>query len=170
MAAGEYVSVSSQRAVELADLERERRELAESPEGERSELVGAYEAKGLSTELAARVADALVAKEDPLRVHAREELGLDPDRLARPVQAAGVSALSFAAGAALPLAVITLMPPGLRTSATVATALAILALLGGWSARLGGAPVRRAIVRVVAGGALAMGLTAVLGGVFAVAP
>ena len=114
MAAGEYVSVSSQRDVELADLARERRELAETPELERKELVGIYLKKGLSAELASQVADAMLASEDPLRVHAREELKLDPDDLARPLQAAVVSVISFALGAALPLAVITLAPANIR--------------------------------------------------------
>jgi VIT1/CCC1 family predicted Fe2+/Mn2+ transporter len=169
MAAGEYVSVSSQRDVELADLARERRELAESPAAERSELIGLYEAKGLTSDLAAQVAEALVATTDPLRVHAREELRLDPDDLARPIQAAVVSACSFAVGAALPLATITLVPASVRAAATLGVALVTLALLGGLSARLGRAPVARAVVRVVIGGALAMGLTYGLGAVFGAA-
>ena len=170
MAAGEYVSVSSQRDIELGDLARERRELAETPAAERHELIGLYEAKGLPAELAAQVADALVAHEDPLRVHAREELRLDPDDLARPLQAAVVSALSFAVGAALPLAVFLLVPAAVRVLATLGGALVALALLGGWSARLGRAPVGRALGRVVLGGALAMGLTYGLGAAFGAAP
>jgi VIT1/CCC1 family predicted Fe2+/Mn2+ transporter len=163
MAAGEYVSVSSQRDVELADLAKEKRELAETPELERKELVGIYVKKGLSTELATQVADAMMASEDALRVHAREELKLDPDDLARPLQAAVVSAISFALGAALPLAVITLSPAHVRGPLTLAAALATLTALGAWSARLGGAPVLRAAFRVVIGGAAAMGLTYALG-------
>ena len=169
MAAGEFVSVSSQRDVELADLARERRELADSPAAERAELIAIYEAKGLAPELAAQVADGLVAAADPLRVHAREELRLDPDDLARPGQAALVSALSFAVGAALPLAVITLAPPPYRAAGTLLAALLALAILGAWSARLGGAPLGRALARVVLGGALAMGLTYGIGAVFHVA-
>ena len=156
MAAGEYVSVSSQLDVEVTDLARERRELLESPAAERRELIEIYEAKGLAPELAEQVADALVLGEDPLRVHAREELRLDPDDLARPLQAAVVSALSFAIGALLPLLVILLTPIAVRVAATLIAALVALALLGGVSARLGRAPVGRALVRVVIGGALAM--------------
>jgi VIT1/CCC1 family predicted Fe2+/Mn2+ transporter len=166
MAAGEYVSVSSQLDVEVTDLARERRELLESPAAERRELIEIYEAKGLAPELAEQVADALVLAEDPLRVHAREELRLDPDDLARPLQAAVVSALSFAIGALLPLLVILLTPIAVRVAATLIAALVALALLGGVSARLGRAPVGRALVRVVIGGALAMGLTYGLGALF----
>ena len=166
MAAGEYVSVSSQLDVEVTDLARERRELLESPAAERRELIEIYEAKGLAPELAEQVADALVLGEDPLRVHAREELRLDPDDLARPLQAAVVSALSFALGALLPLLVILLTPIAVRVAATLIAALVALALLGGVSARLGRAPVGRALVRVVIGGALAMGLTYGLGALF----
>jgi len=163
MAAGEYVSVSSQRDVEIADLARERRELTETPELERKELVAIYLKKGLPAELASQVADAMLASEDPLRVHAREELKLDPDDLARPLQAAVVSAISFALGAALPLAVIALAPAHVRGPLTLAAALSALTALGAWSARLGGAPVWRASLRVVVGGAGAMGLTYALG-------
>jgi VIT1/CCC1 family predicted Fe2+/Mn2+ transporter len=170
MAAGEYVSVSSQRDVELTDLARERRELAESPEAERRELIGLNVAKGLPAALAEQVADAMTAASDPWRVHAREELGLDPDDLARPVQAALVSALSFAIGAALPLAMIVLAPMTMRVWVTLAVAIVALALLGGLSARLGRAPVARAVGRVTIGGALAMGLTYALGAAFGAAP
>ncbi len=166
MAAGEYVSVSSQRDVEVNDLARERRELAESPVAERRELIEIYQAKGLSAALAEQVADALVVGEDPLRVHAREELNLDPDELARPLQAAVVSAIAFALGAALPLAVISWTPVAVRVPATLVAALVTLAILGGASARLGRAPLGRALVRVVVGGALAMGLTYGLGALF----
>lgn len=166
MAAGEYVSVSSQRDVEQADLAIERRELAESPEAERDELERIYQAKGLPQPLARQVADALTASGDPLAVHAREELKLDPEDLARPVQAAVVSALSFAAGAALPLGLIMLAPPSLRIPLTLVAALLALASLGMLSARLGRAPIVRALVRVVIGGVLAMGLTYGLGALF----
>ncbi len=163
MAAGEYVSVSSQRDVELADLAKERAELAASPGNEHAELVGIYVAKGLSPALAEDVACALEAAEGPLRVHAREELRLDPDELARPLRAAVVSALSFAVGGSLPFAVMVLSSASFEVPFTLAGALAALALLGAWSARLGGASVARAIARVVVGGALAMGLTYVIG-------
>ena len=163
MAAGEYVSVSSQRDVELADLARERKELSDSPEGERAELISIYVRKGLSPALAAEVADGLVTHTDPLRVHAHEELRIDIDALSQPIQAAVVSALSFAVGAALPLAAITLLPSGARALGTLSAALGMLVLLGGWSARLGGAPVGRAVLRVFLGGVLAMGLTYGLG-------
>ncbi|MCC6877608.1 MAG: VIT1/CCC1 transporter family protein, partial [Sandaracinaceae bacterium] len=158
--------VSSQRDVEQADLAIERRELAESPEAERDELERIYQAKGLPQPLARQVADALTASGDPLAVHAREELKLDPEDLARPVQAAVVSALSFAAGAALPLGLIMLTPLSLRIPLTLAAALLALASLGTLSARLGGAPILRALVRVVIGGVLAMGLTYGLGALF----
>ena len=169
MAAGEYVSVSSQRDVELADLARERRELAESPAAEGRELIGLYGAKGLTRDLAAQVAGALVAATGPLRVPAREGVRPAPHHLARPMQAAVASACSFAVGAALPLATISLVPASVRAAATLGVALVTLALLGGLSARLGRAPVARAVVRVVIGGALAMGLTYGLGAVFGAA-
>jgi vacuolar iron transporter family protein len=165
MAAGEYVSVSSQRDVELADLAREKKELADFPLSERAELIGIYVDKGLAPPLAEQVADALVAKTDALRVHAKEELSIDVDALARPAQAALVSAISFAIGAALPLLAITLLPPSARALGTLSAALVTLSLLGGWSARLGGAPISRAIARVVLGGVLAMGLTYALGAI-----
>lgn len=170
MAAGEYVSVSSQRDVELADLARERAELVAAPEAEQEELVQIYVKKGLSRALATQVAAELVRAEEPLRVHAREELRLDPDELAAPVQAAVVSALSFAIGAALPLATISLSPAALRVFLTLGSALAALAALGAWSARLGGAPLGRAVARVLAGGGLAMGLTYALGALFGAGP
>jgi VIT1/CCC1 family predicted Fe2+/Mn2+ transporter len=166
MAAGEYVSVSSQRDVERADLAKETKELATQPEAELRELTRIYMQKGLDEPLATEVATALSAGGRALAVHAREELGIDPEALARPVQAAVVSALSFAAGAALPLAAIALSPDALRIAITVGAALVTLAVLGGWSARLGGAPAGRALVRVVVGGALAMGLTMALGALF----
>ena len=166
MAAGEYVSVSSQRDVELADLAKERKELKETPVAERNELIGIYVGKGLSRELATRVADAMMNAEDHLRVHAREELNLDPDDLARPTQAAVVSAISFALGAALPLLTITFAPETIRAPLTLGGALVALGALGAWSARLGGAPIPRAIARVVIGGAAAMGITYALGTLF----
>ncbi|MFO0681688.1 MAG: VIT family protein [Sandaracinus sp.] len=170
MAAGEYVSVSSQRDVEQADLEIERRELASEPEAELKELTGFYVQKGLDEPLAREVAVALTAKGDPLRIHAREELGIDPDDLARPVQAALTSAVAFSLGAALPLGAIALTPLALRIPITLGAALVTLGVLGGWSARLGGAPVGRAVLRVVAGGALAMAITTGIGALVGVAP
>lgn len=166
MAAGEYVSVSSQRDLELEDLATERRELADDPDGERSELARMYVARGLSEELARRVAEALTSAGDPLAVHAREELRLDAGALARPTQAALVSAASFACGASLPLVIIVLSPLRLRAALTVGAALAALAALGALSGRLGRVPAGRALVRVVVGGLLAMGLTYGLGRLF----
>ena len=166
MAAGEYVSVSSQRDVERADLEVEQRELRTTPASEHNELVGIYVAKGLSRPLAEQVADELSRHGDLLAVHAREELGIDPQALAKPVQAALVSALSFAVGAGLPLAAIALAPNTVRIAVTLAAALVALGVLGRWSARLGRAPVLRAVVRVLIGGALAMGITMGIGSLF----
>jgi VIT1/CCC1 family predicted Fe2+/Mn2+ transporter len=166
MAAGEYVSVSSQRDVEQADLARERQELREQPAHELEELTQIYANMGLTRALAEEVAVALTTHGDPLRVHAREELGLDPDDLAQPVRAAIVSALSFALGAALPLLVMALAPTPLRTGLTMGAALATLGALGATSAWLGGAGVPRAVARVLLGGAAAMGLTAALGAWF----
>lgn len=168
MAAGEFVSVSSQRDVETADLARERAELADEPARELEELTGIYAEKGLSPELAHDVAAALTAK-DALAVHAREELAIDLENLARPLQAAWSSAVSFALGAALPLAAMTLAPTAAQVGVTLAAATSALAILGGWSARLGGAPVGRAVARVVAGGLAAMGLTMGIGKLFGVA-
>lgn len=168
MAAGEYVSVSSQRDVEQADLAKEKKELASMPEHELAELTRIYVQKGLGEELAREVATELM-KGDALAVHAREELNIDLDELARPVQAAVVSALSFAIGAGLPLAAIAFSPVDLRIGITLGGALLALAALGGWSARLGGAPVARAIGRVLVGGALAMGITSLLGALFGAA-
>lgn len=168
MAAGEFVSVSSQKDVEEADLAREKKELAEVPERELEELTGIYVAKGLPDALAREVAAALTAK-DALAVHAREELALDLDALARPWNAAWSSALSFAVGAALPLAAMLLSPGAAKVPVTLVVATLALGALGGWSAKLGGAPVGRAVLRVVVGGLLAMGLTMALGALFGAA-
>jgi vacuolar iron transporter family protein len=162
MAAGEYVSVSSQRDTERADIARERRELATDPDFEQAELTEIYLRRGLDRALAATVAEQLMAT-DPLGSHLHDELGLQPDSLARPLQAAVVSAVSFAAGAALPLALIVLAPIEVRVPVTALAALVLLALLGAVGARLGGAPAGRAALRVTVGGALAMGLTALIG-------
>ena len=162
MAAGEYVSVSSQRDSEQADLRLEARELNRDPDGELRELAAIYEARGLSAALAREVAVSL-SRTGALQAHARDELGLDEQRLARPLQAAWTSAVSFAAGAVLPLLAITTMPTSVRATAAVVVTLLALALLGDIGARLGGAPQRRARIRVVAWGAVAMATTALIG-------
>jgi vacuolar iron transporter family protein len=162
MAAGEYVSVSSQRDAEQADIARERRELAADPDLEQAELTEVYVRRGLGRELAATVAERLMAV-DPLGSHVRDELGLQPGRLARPLEAAVVSAVSFAVGAAVPLVLIVLAPVGVRIQVTALGVLALLALLGSVGARLGGARAGRAALRVTLGGGLAMGLTALIG-------
>jgi vacuolar iron transporter family protein len=161
MAAGEYVSVSSQRDTERADLNQERGELREHPEGEKQELAAIYVGRGLSTELAAKVAEALTAS-DALGAHARDELGLAAI-LARPVQAAIYSALSFTAGALLPIGACVLVPNGARTLAVIMSALFALVALGIAGARAGGAPALRAAIRVSVGGGLAMAVTAGVG-------
>ena len=138
MAAGEYVSVSSQRDAEKADIGRERQELAADPAVEQAELTDIYVRRGLDQPLAATVAERLMAV-DPLGSHVRDELGLQPGGLARPLQAAVVSAVSFAVGAALPLALIVLAPTGVQMPVTALAALGLLALLGAVGARLGGA-------------------------------
>ena len=162
MAAGEYVSVSSQRDTEEADLRLESRELAEDPQGELAELAGIYEGRGLPPDLATEVATALTAN-DALAAHARDELGLPEDRRARPLQAAGASALSFAVGAVLPLLAIGLFGSSVRIVACVVVTIIALAGLGGLGARLGGAPEIPAVVRVVFWGAVAMAATAAIG-------
>jgi vacuolar iron transporter family protein len=162
MAAGEYVSVSSQRDAERADIRLEERELRRDPEGELRELAGVYEARGLPPALASEVALSL-SRRGALAAHIRDELGLDAKRLARPFQAAWASALSFATGAALPLLAVTATPASARAGVTVIVALLALGLLGDLGARLGGAPRRRATVRVVAWGAAAMAITAGIG-------
>jgi VIT1/CCC1 family predicted Fe2+/Mn2+ transporter len=155
MAAGEYVSVSSQRDTELADLERERSELATSPDTERDELAAIYRERGLSAALADRVADEL-SQLDRLQIHARDELGFDIEALANPVQASLVSALSFITGAILPLLVVLLTAAAIRVPTTMAVTLIGLVALGSLGARLGGAPQRRAAIRVFIGGTLAL--------------
>jgi vacuolar iron transporter family protein len=162
MAAGEYVSVSSQRDAERADIRLEERELRRDPQGELRELAGLYEQRGLPPALASEVALSL-SRRGALEAHIRDELGLDTGRLARPFQAAWTSALSFAAGAALPLLAVAATPARARVAATVVVALMALGLLGDLGARLGGAPRRRATVRVLAWGAAAMAITAGIG-------
>ncbi|MFJ1938212.1 VIT family protein [Kitasatospora sp. NPDC088160] len=158
MAVGEYVSVSSQRDSERAALLVEQGELAEAPEAELDELTGLYEAKGLPPALARDVAEQLTER-DPLAAHADAELKLDPDALTSAWQAAGASFVSFTAGSLLPLLVILLLPVSSRVPVTAAAVLAALWATGAVSARLGGAPPGRAILRNVLGGGLAMAVT-----------
>jgi VIT1/CCC1 family predicted Fe2+/Mn2+ transporter len=164
MAAGEYVSVSSQRDVERADIALEQRELETFPEDELAELAGIYRARGLSERLSWDVARELSAG-DRLAVHTRDELGFELDDLARPRQAALASAISFASGAVLPLVAIALAPASVRVVVTILVTLVALAALGITGARLGGAPKTPAVVRVVFWGALAMGVTMAIGAV-----
>ena len=162
MAAGEYVSVSSQADTEAADTARERRELRADPSLEHRELAGIYEARGLSPTLADEVATQLMAH-DALGAHLRDELGLTEATAARPLQAALASAATFSVGALLPVAVAAFAPPAWVARLVPATALVLLAVLGGVAARVGGAPVGRGAWRVAIWGALAMGLAAVVG-------
>ncbi|MGE5199431.1 MAG: VIT family protein [Rhodospirillaceae bacterium] len=165
MAAGEYVSVSSQADTEDADLARERQELATSPESERAELERIYVSRGLSPELAAQVAGELMAH-DALGAHARDELGMSESTRARPIQAALASAAAFAVGAALPLALAALWPPDSLSLAVGVSSLILLALLGGTAARLGGAPLAAGAARVAFWGVVAMACTALVGRMF----
>ena len=162
MAAGEYVSVSSQADTENADLERERRELAEQPEAEMDELTQIYVERGVEPALARQVAQQMMAK-DAFTAHARDELGLSEQVAARPVQAALTSAVTFAVGAALPLAIAILAPPTWTASAVSGGSLVGLAVLGALGARAGGAPVLRPTARVTFWGAFAMAATAGIG-------
>ncbi|MDA5285498.1 VIT1/CCC1 transporter family protein [Streptomyces sp. NPDC054904] len=158
MAAGEYVSVSSQRDSERAALDVERRELAQQPQAELDELTHLLADRGLSRELA-REAAVQLTERDALRAHARVELGIEPDELANPWHAAVASLIAFTVGAMLPLLAIVLPGASARVPVTVAAVLAALTLCGVVSARLGGAPVLRAVLRNVTGGALAMAVT-----------
>jgi vacuolar iron transporter family protein len=162
MAAGEYVSVSSQRDAEQADIRLEEHELAIDPSGELRELTAIYERRGLPNELAAQVAGTL-SQRGALAAHIRDELGLDEQRRARPLQAAWASALSFSVGAALPLAAAAAAPASVRGGVIVVVTLLALAVLGDLGARLGGAPRGRATIRVVVWGAIAMAVTAGIG-------
>jgi VIT1/CCC1 family predicted Fe2+/Mn2+ transporter len=168
MAAGEYVSVSSQADTERADLARERKELDASPEHEHAELASIYVERGLDAELASKVATQLM-QHDALGAHARDELGISETLAARPVQAAFASAGTFAVGAALPLLIVVLFPMSTVMWAVSGSSLLFLALLGSLSARTGGAPVISAALRVTFWGALAMALTAGVGALFGVA-
>ncbi|MGF1645568.1 MAG: VIT family protein [Kineosporiaceae bacterium] len=162
MAGGEYVSVSTQRDAERALLDKERRELAEMPEAELDELAEIYRAKGISPGLARRVAEELTAH-DGLGAHAEAELGIDPDALTSPWQAAGASFVAFVLGAALPLVAITVPAAPWRLAACVLAVVVALALTGVVSARLGGAGVPRAVARNVGLGTLAMTVTYAVG-------
>ncbi len=162
MALGEYVSVSTQRDTEMALLAKERKELAEEPEAEFDELVGLYQAKGLSSETARAVAEELTER-DAFSAHIDIELGIDPDGLTNPWHAAISSAVSFTVGALLPLLAILLSPLSARIPITFVAVLLALGITGWISARLGGADPVRATQRVVIGGALAMAATYAIG-------
>jgi VIT1/CCC1 family predicted Fe2+/Mn2+ transporter len=165
MAAGEYVSVSSQSDTEQADLARERRELSENIGFEREELVDIYVKRGLDRGLARQVADQLMTK-DALMAHARDELGISEITTARPVQAALTSAVTFAVGAAMPLFMVVVSPASALVPVVSIASLAFLALLGAIGAKAGGANILRATARVTFWGALAMALTAGIGALF----
>jgi VIT1/CCC1 family predicted Fe2+/Mn2+ transporter len=167
MAAGEYVSVSSQTDAENADLAREKRELAETPEAELEELTQIYVDRGLDRELAERVAVQLTER-DALGTHARDELGISETVAALPVQAALVSALTFASGAVVPVLVALATPSDKTSVAVAASTIVALAILGGLGASAGGAGVIRGAARVTLWGALAMGVTAAVGTIFGV--
>jgi VIT1/CCC1 family predicted Fe2+/Mn2+ transporter len=162
MAAGEYVSVSSQSDTEQADLARERAELASQPDFEREELAQIYVKRGLEPKLARQVADQLMAK-DALGAHAQDELGISEVTSARPVQAALTSAATFAVGASMPLLMVLVSPPSTLVPVVSIASLAFLALLGAVGARAGGADAIKATARVTFWGAMAMALTAGIG-------
>lgn len=163
MAAGEYVSVSTQADAERADLALERRELGSDPVGERAELAAIYRDRGLSAQLAEEVATELSARDDVLAVHARDELGMTELSHARPLQAAGASSASFTTGAALPLLAVVLAPSSLRIEVTMAATALALALTGWAGAWMGGAPPARGTLRVLVWGVTAMVLTMLVG-------
>jgi VIT1/CCC1 family predicted Fe2+/Mn2+ transporter len=168
MAVGEYVSVSSQRDAEQADVEREARELERRPQDELNELALIYVKRGLEKELAMKVAQQL-SRRDRLGAHLRDELGIDRASLARPMQAAWISAASFATFAVVPIAALLVAPAASRIPAIAALSLVSLATLGAFGGHLGGAPLGRAALRVTIGGALAMAVTAAIGRIFGVA-
>ena len=169
MAAGEFVSVSSQTDMEKADIERERNELATDGEAELHELTAIYVQRGLEPELAGQVATQLMSH-DALSAHARDELGISEALSARPFQAAMASAISFGVGAAMPLAVVMLAPEDSLLQSTVISAACLLALLGAAAARVGGAPVVTSALRVSFWGSLAMAVTAAAGAIFGALP
>jgi VIT1/CCC1 family predicted Fe2+/Mn2+ transporter len=165
MAAGEYVSVSSQADTENADLTRERKELETQPELERAELAGIYEKRGLTPEFAVQVADQLMAH-NALEAHARDELGIHEITKARPIQAGLASAASFAVGAAPPAILAALLPASSVTIGVGVVTFVLLLILGAVAARLGGAPIIRGSLRVGLWGAIAMVATALIGRLF----
>ena len=165
MAAGEYVSVSSQSDTEQADIARERKELSDAPESELEELAQIYIKRGVDRAVALQVAQQLMAK-DALAAHARDELGVSEITTARPVQAALTSAATFSVGAAMPLLMVVVSPVGVLVPMVSAASLGFLALLGAIGAKAGGANVLRATARVTFWGALAMALTAGIGKLF----
>lgn len=167
MAVGEYVSVSSQRDAEQADIEREERELTREPQAELRELTMIYVKRGLEKGLAMKVAKQLSAR-DRLGAHMRDELGIDQASLARPMQAAWISAASFASFAVVPIVGLLVAPVALRIPVIAVLSLASLAALGAFGGHLGGAPLGRASLRVTLGGALAMAVTAAVGRIFGV--
>jgi VIT1/CCC1 family predicted Fe2+/Mn2+ transporter len=162
MAAGEYVSVSSQADTEHADLALEQKELATAPEAERAELAGIYMSRGLNRELAFEVAGQLTAH-DALGAHARDELGIHETTRARPIQAAIASAAAFTAGAIPPVLLAAVLPEGYLTPGVAGVTLVVLVVLGSIAARLGGASMTRGALRVAFWGAVAMGTTALIG-------
>jgi vacuolar iron transporter family protein len=168
MAAGEYVSVQSQADTEAADIEREKRELETDPEHEMEELTSIYVSRGLDQPLARQVAESLM-KKDALGAHIRDELGITETLRARPIQAAFASAISFVAGAVIPIIAVLLAPSARVAETLSATALVTLIILGGTAAYAGGAPVIKGAMRVAFWGALAMGLTAGVGRFFGTA-
>ncbi len=168
MALGEYVSVSSQSDSERAQITQEKRELASTPEAELAELTALYEAKGLSAATARTVAAELTAR-NALAAHLDAELHIDPADIPSPVQAAAASALSFTSGALLPMLAILLPPAGWRVPVAYVAVLVALACTGALSARLGGSNVRRAVLRVVIGGALGLAFTYGIGRLFGTA-
>ena len=165
MAAGEYVSVSSQSDTEQADLSRERSELQTDKVAELHELTNIYIKRGLDASLAKQVAEQLTAH-DEFATHARDELGISDTFSARPVQAAFASAAAFAVGAAMPLITILVAPPTMLIPIVAGTSLLFLAILGGLAAFAGGAKASRSVMRVTFWGAIAMGLTAAVGALF----
>jgi VIT1/CCC1 family predicted Fe2+/Mn2+ transporter len=169
MAAGEYVSVSSQADAERADLAREKFELATDPAKERAELAAIYVGRGLTPSLAEQVSDQLMAH-DPLAAHARDELGIFETMRARPLQAALTSAAAFAVGAVLPLALTAAVPTPILTPVVIGSSLVLLACLGATAARLGGASLPSGAMRVALWGAVAMACTALVGTLFGAMP
>lgn len=167
MAVGEYVSVSSQRDAEQADIALETGELAQRPDDELLELAKIYEGRGLDHALATQVAVQLSAH-DRLGAHLQDELGIKPTSLARPLQAAWISAVSFASFAIIPIAALLVAPAALQIPFIAALSLAGLAALGAFGGHLGGAPVGRAALRVFIGGSIAMAVTALIGRILGV--